>query len=164
MRDLRTTHLYFAAYVSHILPPFNNFSIIQTEHTRASRLDNPGAKGHFLVETKLNKGPGRILDTFFQMSQVCFQLRERCLELMGREGQSVSMRAIHYPPTLHQPHFGPTRTPHCPPARCSEFVGMTHGVVPQLPKSSVSRTELDDTGRQTLQRDKTGIITAARIS
>lgn len=33
------------------------------------------------------EGRGRIPDTFFQMSQVCFQLRERCPEL---EEQAVS--------------------------------------------------------------------------
>lgn len=95
-RDLRTTHLYFATYVTHISPPLSDFCIVQTEHTRAGCLDNPGVKGHFLVETKQSKGGGHILDTFFQMSQVCFQIRERCLELMWREGRTVSTVLIHH--------------------------------------------------------------------
>lgn len=44
---------------------------------------------------------GHILDTFFQMAQVCFQLRECRLELMWREQQAVSTVPIHHPRQLY---------------------------------------------------------------
>jgi hypothetical protein len=56
-RDLRTTHLYLASYVAHISPPLKNFPIIQTEHARASRLDDPRReRGHTFVRTRHSKG------------------------------------------------------------------------------------------------------------
>jgi hypothetical protein len=54
-RDLRTTHLYLVTYVVHISPPLNNLPVIQTEHSRAGRLNDPGMEAN-LVGTQQSKG------------------------------------------------------------------------------------------------------------